>query len=83
MINIVYALAILIIAIPIGYWLAYIARDELVDGRKWFKIIVIGGILLGIWLFLIGFKAAGYTSFFVSILGIIAYVKSYDKKWIR
>lgn len=81
--SIVYALVILIIAIPVGYWLAYVARDELVDGRKWFKTIIIVGILLGIWFFLTGFKASGYTSFFVSILGIIAYVKSYDKKWIR
>jgi len=40
MIKILFNILILLTAIPAGYVLAWLCKDELVDGRKWFKIIL-------------------------------------------
>lgn len=31
---------VLLTSIPAGYFLAWLCKDELVDGRKWFKLII-------------------------------------------
>lgn len=76
-------LIVLLLAIPVGLLVAYMARDELVDGRKWFTYIFIIGFLAGMWFFLIGKNIEMYSSFFISIISIVSYIKSFDKKWTR
>ena len=74
---------VLLLAIPIGLLIAHMARDELVDGRKWFNALFIIGFLAGVWFFLIDNVAVGYTSLFIALIAIISYIKSFDKKWIK
>lgn len=73
---------VLAMAIPAGYLLAWLCKDELADGKKWFYWIVIFGVFLGGWGILIDEKIAGYTCLFIAIAGFISLMKSKDKKWI-
>jgi hypothetical protein len=84
MINLIYVL-ILALAFPIGYLLAWVTRDELIVGRKWFIFLSIVSILSVIPVsILIKEKLPSIlTLFFLSILCLIAIWKSYDKKWVR
>jgi len=74
---------ILILAIPIGLLIAYLTRDELLEGRKWFKIIMILGVVGMVWFLLTGVSYLAYTFGFVTILAFVSFIKSKDKKWIE
>jgi hypothetical protein len=39
---------ILVLAIPVGYLLSWMARDELTQGRKWFKVIIVLSLILNL-----------------------------------
>jgi len=73
---------ILVVAIPIGYLISYLARDELAQGRKWFKLIVFLSLILGIVFWFIQAEAS-YSLFFLCIVAFVSLWKSYDKKWVR
>lgn len=72
---------ILALAIPAGYLIAWLARDELVDGRKWFKILIlISAFLFGF--FLLGEQRyVAWTGLFILVVSFISLIKSFDKKW--
>lgn len=74
---------ILILAIPAGFFVSYLARDELVQGRNWFLALIILSGICGIVLSGFGFVPEALTSFFVTIFSIVSYWKSFDKKWTR
>ena len=73
---------ILVLAFPIGYLLAYLTRDELKQGRKWFKLIILisaAGSIIFLWSNL----TISLTLAFISIATIICLIKSYDKKFVK
>ena len=74
---------ILALAIPAGYLIAWLARDELIAGQKWFRVLIILGLIAGIWLYLIGFYAGAWSSGFIVIVSIVSLVKSGDKRWTK
>ena len=74
---------ILLLAFPVGLLVAYMSRDELVIGRRWFTLLFIVSFLAGFWLFLIDKNAEMYSSFFISIVALTSYIKSFDKKWSK
>lgn len=74
---------LLLLAIPVGFLIAYMARDELIDGRKWFEILFILGVIFGIGLYLYGLKAGSYTSIFIAVVSLISYIISFNKKWTK
>jgi uncharacterized membrane protein len=76
-------IVLLIIAVPVGLLIAYLCRDELVEGRKWFRIIVLMGIILGIWFYIRGQTYISLTLFFIAIAALVSHIKSYDKKWTK
>ena len=76
-------LIILTVSVPVGFLLAWMARDELIQGRKWFKVIIIASFLAGIWFFLTDFNAGVYTCAFILIATFVSYWKSFDRKWTR
>jgi len=79
----VYAV-ILLLGIPAGYLLAWLCRDELVDGRKWFKILSwISFILVVLFLLVYRNIAVILTLVYICITSLISLWKSYDKKWIK
>ena len=73
---------ILILGVPTGYLISYLARDELKQGRKWFKLIIFLSLALGLvfWFFNIEMS---YSLFFLCTIAVISLWKSYDKKWTK
>lgn len=83
--NLLYAL-ILLAAFPIGYLLAWLCRDELKAGRKWFFLLAVVNLIAAIVLSFTSFvyKFPSILSlFFIIIISLIAVWKSYDKKWVK
>ena len=74
---------ILILAIPAGLLLAWMARDELLMGRKWFKLIVVLSFILSIVFLIMKEIAVFLTLMFILIVTAISYKKSFDKMWMR
>lgn len=74
---------ILVLAIPSGYLIAWLARDELIAGRMWFKVLIgISLICAGIFFFFDRSYIA-LTVIFIAIASGISLMNSYDKKWTR
>ncbi len=71
----------LLLAYPVGLLLAWLARDELVSGRRWFKLIIIVAMIIGLWLSFQGKKVMAFSSFFIVIATVVSYWKSFDAKW--
>ena len=71
---------ILILAFPLGFLIAWLARDELIEGREYFKILVIMSAIgiIGTWIY--GQKAGAWSFGFIFIVGLISLTKSADVK---
>ena len=78
-----YGIILLIVAIPVGYLLAWLGKDELVDGRKWFRIIVLVFAIVGVWSYLMKEMVWAWTSAFIVIVGIVNYRLSGNKKFVN
>lgn len=74
---------ILLIGIPVGFLIAYLTKDELVAGRKWFKVLIIVFVLVGIWSVLTGWNVVAWTSAFIVVVSLVSFVKSWNKKWVK
>jgi len=74
---------ILILAIPAGFLIAWLSRDELVSGRKYFRILMIISILGVIWFWLSGMNYISWTLAFVFVVSLVSLIKSEDKKWTK
>ena len=83
--NLIYIL-ILVAGFPAGYLLAWLARDELLAGRKWFLVLSAACLIVTIVLTFIEL-ALKFTIimslFFIIIISQTAVWKSYDKRWTR
>ncbi len=77
------SLIILTLAIPVGYWVAWLARDELVVGRRWFGLLMFLGALAALVFLIVEKYAAAGTSAFIAILAFVSYWKSLDRTWTR
>lgn len=76
-------LLLLIIAIPVGYLIAYLCKDELVMYRRYFRILIIVGIIGGIGFWLYGFIVESWTMWFVTIISLVSFVLSGKKKFVK
>jgi len=74
---------ILFLAIPVGFLVSWLSRDELVSGRKYFRILMIASILGIIWFWLSGMNYVSWTLAFVFVVSLVSLIKSEDKKWIK
>ena len=85
--NLLYVL-ILILAFPVGYLLAWLARDELVTWKKWYILLAVVSVIAAIpvaflqSLSLIKLPVI-LTLFFIAIISLMAVWKSHDKKWTK
>lgn len=79
----IFEIILLILAIPAGYLIALLARDELVDGRKWFMALLVVSVLSTAIFLFTRFKEISWTSGFVSILALVSFIKSRDKRWCK
>ncbi|HLC53407.1 MAG TPA: hypothetical protein VJK03_02590 [Candidatus Nanoarchaeia archaeon] len=76
-------LIILALAIPVGFLIAWQARDELLEGRKWFIVLIACSFLVGLAAFIKEEIAIGLTCSFMFIVSLISYWKSFDKGWAK
>jgi len=79
-------IVILLSAFPIGYFLAWLCRDELVAGRKWFIIIALAGLISNFYIAFASFSgglSAILTLFYLAIICFVAVWKSYDRKFVK
>lgn len=83
LIKLILSIVIIVLAIPVGYLLAYLCKDELVKGRKWFRHLITSSIILSAASFFYGFPEFSITFLFILIVSWISYVKSVDKKWLK
>ncbi|MBS3091039.1 hypothetical protein J4217_01150 [Candidatus Pacearchaeota archaeon] len=81
--NWLFNIIFLVLAIPIGYLIAYWCKDELVDGRKWFRILIIVSIIGALGFYLFGFSYISLTFGFILIVSLISLIKSNDKGLIK
>ena len=76
-------LIILVMGIPIGYLIAWLARDELVSGRVWFYVLIFASIFLGgFFIFYKEFYIV-WTCGFVIIASVIGIWKGKDDVWTK
>jgi len=73
----------LLTALPMGYLLAALCRDELADGRKWFKLIIYCSVILvmGFLLFYRKLPIILSLIYLIILAGISIYL-SKDKKFM-
>ena len=76
-------LLILFLAIPVGFLIAWLARDELIMGRKWFVALIVLSILDLLFSILMELNYLAMTVLFVMVVTGISYWKSYDRKWTK
>lgn len=74
---------LILCAFPIGLLISYLARDELIIGRKWFKAIFLVSIFFSIYFYLFGERYAVFSSIFIAIVAIVSYTRSFDLKLTR
>jgi len=74
---------LLVLAIPAGFLIAWMARDELAEGRKWFRAMVIASLTLAILFWILGFVYISLTLIFITIVSFISLIKSRDKIWTK
>ncbi len=79
----IFAAIILVLAVPVGFLIAWLARDELIDGRKWFYSIVIASAFLSIVFAKLGYGYITISLTFITIVSFISLLKSRDKKWTK
>lgn len=74
---------LLLLAIPVGYLIAWLCKDELVAYRRYFRILIIVGIIGGIGFWLYGLITESLTMWFVAIISLVSFVLSGKKKFVK
>ncbi len=72
---------ILALSIPVGFLIAWLARDELVQGRRYFAILFIASVSVSIWFFLTKNYSISLTTLFIASVSLTSYIKSFNKAW--
>ncbi len=68
-------IAVLILAFPVGNLLAKMTKEELKQGAKWFRLIVILGLIGGVVGLIIGDDVLLFSFFFIAIVTSRSLVK--------
>ncbi len=76
-------LLIILSAIPLGYLLAWLSREELVPGRAWFRRLMVVSLVIGGMLLLYGQPEGLTMGVFLAILAFIAYIQSFKASWTK
>jgi ABC-type Fe3+ transport system permease subunit len=74
---------VLLLSVPVGFLIAYLANDELVVGRKWFRLILILSFIGMIYFIFIRKWIMVLSLGFILIVTGISYWKSFDKNWTK
>jgi len=66
---------LLILAIPAGFIIAWMAKDELKQGKKWFKLIAMTFPAFGLLFWIYGISYIALTCAFIAIAGYISLIE--------
>jgi len=82
------AIILVLLAFPVGYLLAYLARDELIAGKKYFKMVIVAGIVSIVCFIIFEIEdklrnSLTLTVIFIIIVSLISLIKSKDKKFVK
>ena len=66
--NILIGFIVLILGIPIGNFLAKYTKEELKDGKPWFKLIILVGLIGGIVGLIIRNDAVLFSFLFIAVV---------------
>ena len=67
-VRIIIGIAVLVLGVPIGNLLVRMAKDEQKQGRFWFLLITIAGLIGGFVGLIIGNDVLLFTFFFIAIV---------------
>jgi divalent metal cation (Fe/Co/Zn/Cd) transporter len=67
-IRLIIGVLFLIIGIPLGSYLAKITKEELSSGQKWFRLIIIVGLIGGAIGLIVGNDVILFSFFFIAIV---------------
>jgi len=67
---------ILLLGIPVGLLIAWMCKDELISGRKWFRMLVILSLALALFFWLYGIGYIALTCAFIAIVSLISVIKA-------
>jgi len=75
-------LIILITAVPVGWFLAKLSKEELVPGKRWFKVIIYSLIIIGL-VFFLSYRDMPIllALAYMAIITYMSVYKSKDKKF--
>jgi len=70
------AVLVLVLAVPCGYLLRHFTKEEIKPGKKYFKVIWIGSLLLAVVAFLINLELAAKNTLVFGLLfiSIVSYI---------
>lgn len=86
--QIIISIALLLSALPLGYLLAWLTREELVQGRPAFALIIAASIVIITALLFFGINinlklSLIFSLLFIFIASFVSIWKSYDKKFVK
>ena len=81
MILLAVALLLFVLAFPLGFAIAYLARDELIAGRKWFLALMAVSLIFGVYFAYLGNYPVSISLAFIFIVTLVSFIKSKDKKF--
>jgi hypothetical protein len=73
---------LLLVAVPLGFWIAWMGRDELLKGRVWFRSITFISVALS-GFFYFNARYLTYTFTFVAFFALIAFIMSFHENWTK
>ena len=67
---------LIVLAIPVGFLIAWMAKDELKQGKRWFRLLTIASIALSSVFWVYGVSYAALTSLFIAIVAFISLIEA-------
>ncbi len=74
---------VLLTSIPVGFLIAWMSRDELKAGRKWFFALTTISFLLAIIFYFFKNITLALTMIYIFVVSLISYIKSFSASWTR
>lgn len=78
--QIIIGIIVLLLGIPIGFFLSKITKEELDSGQKWFRLIVIASLILAFIGLGLGSDALLFSSLFIAIVTGMSLKKPKNRK---
>lgn len=86
--QIIISIALILSALPLGYFLAWLTKEELVQGRLAFALLMAASALLIVLLLFFAMEISiklslVFALLFMLIASAVSMFKSYDKKFVK